>query len=309
LTVDDLNSLRYKTKHPQIKLISGQIAGSTILNTTTGSQRYAIQGTSEDYKNVQKLNLGQGAFYNENNITDKSKVIVLGSQLTADLYGRVNPVGKILKVEGTDYRIIGTLKKANESAFSNPNGQAYVPYTAASETFKAQNFSTITVQAESENAVEAVKNDIKKTLLANHKIADVKLADFSVSTSADLLSAVSGITTMLTALLAGIASISLVVGGIGIMNIMLVSVTERTREIGLRKAVGAKTSDILGQFIIEAVLLTLTGGILGIGLGVLIGRAGASIIGFTPIITGSSIILAVGVSSFIGLLFGVYPAA
>jgi putative ABC transport system permease protein len=157
--------------------------------------------------------------------------------------------------------------------------------------------------------INDVKTDIKNTLLSNHQITDIKLADFNVSSSADLLSAVSGITTMLTALLAGIAAISLLVGGIGIMNIMLVSVTERTREIGLRKAVGAKTSDILGQFIMEAILLTICGGILGIGLGILIGKIASPSLGFTPIVSNNSILLAVGVSSLIGLIFGVYPAA
>jgi len=309
LTVTDLQSLSDKAKHPQIKQVSGQISGSAILKTPMGDKRYTILGTSEGYINIQNLSLNQGNFYNQAEIDNKTKVVVLGSQLASDLYGDSDSIGKTLNIEGTDYKIIGVLRKADENALNNPNNQAYVPYSSASETFKSQNLSSLTIQAENEKAINEVKQDIKTTLLANHNISDAKLADFNIITSADLLSAVSSITTMLTSLLAGIAAISLVVGGIGIMNIMLVSVTERTREIGLRKAVGAKTIDILGQFIMEAIVLTLLGGILGIGLGFMVGHIAAPLIGFTPIVTGNSIGLAVGVSSFIGLLFGIYPAA
>ncbi len=309
LTTEDIKSLADKTKHPQIKTVSGQITGSTIINTSNGDQRYTVLGTSESYMKIQNLSLSKGDFYKQGEVDNKAKVIVLGSQLAQDLYGSEGTLGKELIIEGSAYRIIGILKPADENGFTNPNSQAYMPYTAAGEAFKTQNFNSITVQAQNENVVNQVKNDIKATLLANHQIKDAKLADFNVSSSADLLSAVNGITSMLTALLAGIAAISLLVGGIGIMNIMLVSVTERTREIGLRKAVGAKTLDIMSQFIIEAVLLTLAGGILGIGMGFLIGKLAAPGLGFTPIVSSSSILLAVGVSSFIGLLFGVYPAA
>lgn len=309
LTTADLYSLADKSKHPQIKAVSGQISGSAILVTAGGERRYTVLGTSETYPAIQNLSVSRGDFYNKAEVNQKSRVLVLGSQMAEELYGTKNAIGETISINGSDYEIIGVFKEADESGFSNPNNQAYVPYTAAAETFKTPNFNSITVQAQNEDVVAAVKADVKNTLLHNHQIRDVKLADFNVITSADLLSTVNGITSMITALLAGIAAISLLVGGIGIMNIMLVSVTERTREIGLRKAVGAKTSDILGQFILEAVLLTVCGGILGIGLGFLLGKIAAPSLGFTPIVSNSSIVLAVGVSSLIGLVFGVYPAA
>lgn len=309
LTVADYESLQEHDQHPLIKLVSGQMSGSAILTTSAGDQRYSIMGTSPDYISIQNLKLKQGSFYNQTDIGSKNRVMVLGSKMAADLYGSKSALGQTLAIEGADYKIIGVFKEADENSFNNPNNQAYVPYTAAMDSFKTSNFSAITVQAVNDKVLEQVKKDIKNTLLTNHQIKDAKLADFNVSSSADLLSTVNSITGMLTSLLAGIAAISLLVGGIGIMNIMLVSVTERTREIGLRKAVGAKTLDIMSQFVIEAILLTLCGGIFGIGLGFFIGKIAAPGLGFTPIITSSSVALAVGVSSFIGLLFGVYPAA
>lgn len=309
LTQEDLQSLADKSKHPQIKLASGEISASSIFESSSGFKRYTIIGTSDSYDEIQGLSAEQGSFFSQKNVESSAKVIVLGSQIASELYGDSNPLGQSLNIEGMDYEIIGVLNEADENGFTNPNRQAYIPYTSASESFKSPNFNSITVQAESENAIDAVKENITNTLLANHNISDASLADFNLSSSADLLSAVNGITDLLTSLLAGIAGISLVVGGIGIMNIMLVSVTERTREIGLRKAVGARMTDILAQFIIEAILLTLFGGILGIGLGILVGKVIEPAIGFAPIVSNSSIILAVGVSSLVGLLFGVYPAA
>ncbi len=309
LTVEDLNSLQDESKNPGIKQIAGQISNSAIFATESGEYRYTVMGTSPGYLEIQQLTVSKGDFYDESDVDQTIQVIVLGSQMAEELYGEIDPLGDNLSVAGTSFKVIGVLEAAAENAFNNPNTQAYIPYTAAAGPFDSVNFSSITVQAENEEAVEGVKQSIQKTLLANHQISDEKLADFSVTSSADLLSVVNNITGMLTALLAGIAAISLVVGGIGIMNIMLVSVTERTREIGLRKAVGAKTSHILGQFILEAVVLTVSGGIIGIGLGFLIGSAAAPFLGFTPVVTGSTIALAVGVSTVVGLVFGVYPAA
>lgn len=309
LTTSDLKSLSDSAKHPQIKAVSGVVTGSAIFTVDGTDQRYTVLGNSAAYFAINNLSLKTGRAYTQTDIDQKNKVFVLGSQFATDLYKNANPIGKTLTIGTDNYQVIGVLAQANESGFGNPNNQAYIPYTAAMETFAVNNLSTITVQAQSDGVVDKVKSDIQNTLLANHNIKELKLADFSVSSPKDLLSMVGQIMTILTSLLAGIAAISLLVGGVGIMNIMLVSVTERTREIGLRKAVGAKTRDILIQFIIESVLLTLTGGILGIGLGFLISKILANLIGFTPVVTIGAVLLAVGVSSAIGLIFGIYPAA
>jgi putative ABC transport system permease protein len=309
LTIEDLATVRDKKKNPYVKMAVGTVTGSEIFTTTAGDKRFSITGTEPDHFKIQNYGIGKGALFTAADVDNRAKVIVLGSQTATDLFGTKSAVGKELTISGAAYKVIGVLKKADESGLTNPNSQAYIPYTAAFDSFQVEKFSGMTALATADNRVTDAKASITKSLLANHGIKDAKLADFNVNSSADLLSTVSSITGIMTSLLSGIAAISLLVGGIGIMNIMLVSVTERTREIGLRKAVGAKTGDILGQFVVEAVLLTLTGGLLGIGFGYGIAELAGKMLGFAPAVTPNAIMLAVGVSSIVGLVFGIYPAA
>lgn len=309
LTVADLNSLSDTTKHPQIKAVTGVVNGTALFTVDGIEERDTITGTNAAYWGVHSLSIATGRLFTQADLDSKAKVINLGSTLAENVFPGVDPLGKTVTIGNDTYTIIGILGKTDESTFLNPNLNGYIPYASAMATFGGSTFNSLTVQATDEKSVDEAKSDIDNTLLANHKITDAKLADFSVLSSKDLLATVGNITGILTSLLAGIAAISLVVGGIGIMNIMLVSVTERTREIGLRKAVGAKTSDILLQFIVEAVVLTLVGGLFGIGLGYAIGKVAANFLGFAPIVTLQAILLAVGVSSAIGLVFGIYPAA
>jgi putative ABC transport system permease protein len=308
LTMKDLESLQDQKKNPSVQAASGTVSGSSVFTIDGVDTRQSILGVGEAQFSIRNLSIAKGALFTEKDISDRNKVVVIGSESAEDLVGS-DPIGKPLTINQQQYTVIGVLKPADESGVGNPNKSVYVPYTAAMDTFGTTTFSTMLAQATSEETVDKAKSEITTTLLANHGIKDPKLADFSVFTAKDLLSTISSITGILTSLLAGIAAISLVVGGIGIMNIMLVSVTERTREIGLRKAVGAKTSDILWQFMVEAVMLTITGGILGIGLGWLVGQGAKNVLDITPIITLNSIILAVGVSTIVGLVFGIYPAA
>lgn len=309
LSEADLISLSDTTKHPDIKYVNGNISGSTVIPTTNGDLRAAITGGAVSFFPISGVSVEIGREYTQGEVSARSRVAVLGRQTYTDIYGSDSAVGKKIAIAGADYAIVGVLANKDESGFQDFNNGIYIPYTSAMDSFKNSNFSAMRVESTSEKTVESAKTDITNTLLANHGITDPKLADFTVMSSKDLLTTVSSITGVITSLLAGIAAISLVVGGIGIMNIMLVSVTERTREIGLRKAVGAKTSDILLQFMVEAVVLTLAGGILGIALGYGIGAAAADSLGFTPIVTTQALLLAVGVSSAVGLVFGIYPAA
>lgn len=308
LTTADLSSLRDKTKNPKIKEVSGNISASSIFNVASGQQRFSVTGVDPEYFNIEELLIGKGALFTKADVAKTGKFVVLGNSAAANLFQSSNPIGKSLTIQNDSYVVVGVLQSKSESGFTNPNNQIYAPESSLSATFATANFSSFTVKVDSEADVDLAKAAIEKTILKNHGITDPKLADFSVLSPKDLLSAVDQITNILTTFLAGIAAISLLVGGIGIMNIMLVSVTERTREIGLRKAVGAKTFDILLQFIFESVLLTLIGGIFGIGLGILIGRIAARFLGFEPVLTSFAILLAVGVSSAVGIIFGIYPA-
>jgi putative ABC transport system permease protein len=305
LTLADYNALLDKSKNPDISSVVGTVPGSGI----SGDLRFSATGTTANVFEIGKLSIHCGRLLTEDDIDAKNKVIVLGSDLATNLFGSDDPLNKTVTIVSDTYQVIGVLASTEGSSFNNHNLNSYIPYTSAFLSFQTEKFNTFSVRATIESTVDAAKTEIENTLLANHNIKDLKLADFSVSTSADLLSTVGNVTGVLTSLLSGIAAISLLVGGIGIMNIMLVSVTERTREIGLRKAVGAKTSHILIQFLIEAVLLTLIGGILGIVLGYAMGRIAGHFIGFAAVTTIGSIILAVGISAAVGLIFGIYPAA
>lgn len=306
LTIADYNALLDKQKNPDVALVSGSVLGSAIFNF---SQRFSVSGVSESFFTMKNLSAQAGNIFTETDITAKNNVGVIGMDLATNLFGSESPIGKTLTIAQNDYTIIGLLAKAHENNFSNPNLNFYIPYSSAMVSFGTEKFNYITAQAINEDAVDKAKTEIQNTLLANHNITDANLADFNISTAADLLSTIGSITEIITSLLSGIASISLLVGGIGIMNIMLVSVTERTREIGLRKAVGAKTSDILIQFLLEAVLLTIIGGIFGIGLGFALGQAVGTILSLSPVVSGGLATLAVVISTIIGLVFGVYPAA
>jgi len=305
LTVSDYELLQDKTKNPDISSVVGVISGSG----TYSDLRFSVTGANTAIFAINSLSVGKGSLFTDANVGNKDKVAVLGSDTATNLFGTDEPINKSILVGKDTYTVVGVLAAAKGSTFNNPNDMVYVPYTAAFVSLGTDRFSRFTVKANSDSVVDSAKTEIENTLMSSHNIKEKKLADFSVSTSADLLSTVSSITNILTSLLSGIAAISLLVGGIGIMNIMLVSVTERTREIGLRKAVGAKTKDILIQFLIEAIFLTLAGGILGIGLGWGLGAITGHFVGFSAVLTQSAIILAVGISTAVGIVFGIYPAA
>ncbi len=280
----------------------------TALGTNTNT---SIMGTEPSYTTVRNVSVDEGNFITAQNVTSGSKVAVLGPTTRDDLFGvgATGVVGQKIRIAGTEYEVVGITVAKGGSGFSSSDDIIYIPYTTAQRYISGNKYlSEIDVSAQSSSASTQVQNDITTLLLNRHNIADPTKADFNILNEADIISTASSVTGTLTTLLAAVAGISLIVGGIGIMNMMLTTVTERTREIGLRKAIGAKKSDINKQFLVEAILLTFTGGFIGIVFGWLISFG----VGYFNILQASvslsSVILAFGVSALIGIVFGYYPA-
>jgi putative ABC transport system permease protein len=270
----------------------------------------SITGVAAIYSTIHKVSVAEGQFISDNDNARQLKVAVLGPTTVSDLFGaNVDPLGQSIRISGQSFKIIGVTVSKGGTGFGNADDVIYVPLSTAQKVlFGATSLTSIAVEAKSATVMTAAEDEIGYVLLDRHKIASPTNADFTIISQNDILSTVSSVTGTFTALLSGIAAISLVVGGIGIMNIMLVTVTERTREIGLRKALGAKKKNIIAQFLIESIILTFVGGIIGMGIGILASFIISKVIGMPFTISLGSIALAMGVSGAIGILFGWYPA-
>ena len=288
---------------PLVSKPTKAVAGGIDVQTT-------VQGVAASYQTIQSIDMAQGEFLTEDHEQALSRVAVIGADIAVDLFGEgAEPVGKSIKLDNRSFRVIGVAVPKGGSPLASPDESVYIPYTTALKILLGQNHvQTLLVQAENAKLIDQTMEDINTLLTERHKIADGDEPDFSLRSSKDALATLDTVTGLLTTLLAGIAGISLLVGGIGIMNIMLVTVTERTKEIGLLKSIGAKRRDILTQFLIESVVLTLVGGIIGIVLGIVLAYIITQIVSIPFILQISSIILAVGVSTIIGVGFGLYPA-
>lgn len=285
------------------------------------SQRYQITangkntntqtiGTTSAYPTVRNVSVQSGSFFSDSQVATRSKVAVIGPTTRDDLFGEgADPVGQRIRIRGLDFSVIGVTTAKGGSGFSNQDDVIIIPIsTMATFLSGSESVSTIGVKAIDQASMTTAQTGINALLLDRHKIGDPLQADFSVLNQTDLVSAASSVTDTFTALLASIASISLLVGGIGIMNMMLTTVTERTREIGLRQAIGAEKTEIVNQFLGEAVLLTVMGGAIGVVLGYGASKVVSNLMQTPTVVAWSSVALAFGVSAAIGLLFGFYPA-
>lgn len=299
-----------KAKIPGIANVSAQAGTRSVVIANGENVSAQISGVEPAYAAIQSLDVQTGAFFDQGQVDGLAPVAVVGPTIIKELFGLgAAPVGEVIKIDGKPFRVIGVLKTKGLSGFVNPDESIYLPITTVMKTLLGQDhIDDIVVTADSAEAVPQVMESIKSQLLDRHRIADPKQADFTIRSAQDAITTLGTVTGVLTALLSAIAAISLVVGGIGIMNIMLVTVTERTREIGLLKAIGAKRRDILAQFLIEAVVLTVSGGLLGMALGTLLSYVISSAINIPFSISITAIVLAVGVSSIVGIIFGLYPA-
>lgn len=275
--------------------------------TNTNTQ---ITGAEPSYLQVRNITMESGSFITASHQTSRAKVIVLGPTVRDDLFGaESSPIGSQVRLNGMLYTVIGVTASKGGSGIANQDDVAFVPITTMSTYLTGTEFvSTIAVQAKDSASMALAQQGVTDALLARHRISSAASADFTVLNQSDLVSTASSVTNTFTTLLAAIASISLLVGGIGIMNMMLTTVTERTREIGLRQAIGAEKREIVAQFLGEAVLLTFLGGLLGIALGYGVSKL-LQVLTQTPTqVAWSSVFLACGVSVGIGVVFGFYPA-
>lgn len=277
-----------------------------------GNQNWTttVQGTTPEYSDVRNLSVMSGSFISNEDVDTRSRVAVIGSTVANNLFGGINPIGQNIRINNAPFKVIGVLESKGQSMGGQDQDDiVIVPLTTAQERLLGiTHLQNISVQAASQETVNQVQDDITVLLRARHKITPDKPDDFSVRNLASVMAAANDTTTTITMLLGSIAAISLLVGGIGIMNIMLVSVTERTREIGIRKALGAKFSDILLQFVIESIVIGVIGGLLGIVTGIGCAYAISSFAGWSTVITPLPIIVAFGFSVAVGLFFGLYPA-
>ncbi|MCX6763458.1 MAG: ABC transporter permease [Candidatus Moranbacteria bacterium] len=308
LTIEDADAIRSTIQG--IKAVAPEVSRRNQVTAKGNNTNTQIVGTVQDYLTARNIKMDTGSFFNDQQIKGSAKVAVLGATARDDLFGaNSNPIGQSIRIRNNDFQVIGVTVAKGGAGFANPDDSIYVPITSAQHYLSGDNFvNDISIAANDQSAMASVQEEVGNLLLKRHNISNPSSADFSLMNQNDIIATASSITGTFTILLASIAGISLLVGGIGIMNMMLMIVTERTREIGLRKAVGTRKIYINLQFLAEAIFLTFFGGAVGIVLG-----WGASLLvtkfaSITTQVSLSSVLLAFGVSAAVGIIFGFYPA-
>ncbi len=314
LTREDANAL---LNVANVVAVAPEINGMAQVAYLGNNAVSRLIGVTPEYQDAMNANVANGEFISAANVSANSTVVVLGSQIAQTLFDTADPVGQTIRINAQNFRVVGVMEAKGGTGFNNTDTQIYVPITTAASRLTGNNrfrggnvVSVINVKITDTNVQADVVQDISDILRERHRIQFED--DFSIQSQQDILNTLTQVTDAFTIFLGGIAGISLIVGGIGIMNIMLVSVTERTREIGIRKAIGARKRDILIQFLTEAMALSLVGGLIGVLLGAIIARFISGIqLGTTTVQTAvgiDSVILAITFSLGVGLFFGIYPA-
>ncbi|MFW5782219.1 MAG: ABC transporter permease [Candidatus Muiribacteriaceae bacterium] len=307
LTYEDAIALREQSQY--IDSIDASVSGNSQVVYSNKNWSTTIQGSMTDFPEVMNFEVNMGRFFTETENRMKTMVAVLGKTVKDEIFGEKDPVGEWIKIDRKSFQVVGVLKEKGSSGWRDEDDVIVIPIlTAMKRLMGRDRVRNINAALISNDVAAEAEQDITRILRERHKIRDDQEDDFAIRTQAEILDMVSENTKTFTFLLAGIAAISLLVGGIGIMNIMLVSVTERTKEIGIRKAIGARRIDILSQFLIEAVLVSVTGGLIGILGGYGIGQLVSKFAGWQTIVSIQSIMISFGFSLTVGLFFGFYPA-
>lgn len=308
LTYNDAEAIKDKIKNvnfvsPTVQTSSQIVYGHENWSTT-------VSGVIPEYVAIQSLTMQSGIFFSNHDVDVRNRVAVIGTTVATNLFGTVNPVGKKIRIGNAPYTVLGLIaSKGQSSGGQDQDDTVLIPLTTAQERLLGiTHVRSINVQVSSSEKMDEVQENIEKLLRQRHRIRPGSEDDFNVRNLTSLMETMNETTTMITLLLGSIAGISLIVGGIGIMNIMMVSVTERTREIGIRKAIGATYNSIMLQFLIESTMISILGGIIGIVVGVGLAQAISEFGGFTTVISGLSIFASFGFSLFVGIFFGMLPA-
>lgn len=307
LTVEDAEILRERGKN--FWYVTPEVNSRAQVKYLNKNTNTTIVGTSPEYLITANFSVVNGKFFSDNEIRNRERVCVLGKTVVDNLFEQRNPVGRTVKIKNIGFHVLGVMKEKGASGWRNPDDQVFIPYTTAMKrVFGVKNLSSISLQAKSDKVLDAAETEAFELLRKQHKIPINKEADFHIRNQAEFMETLEESSQTFTNMILGIAVVSLLVGGIGIMNIMLVSVTERTKEIGLRKAVGAQRLDILTQFLVESTTLALIGGIVGVGFGIIGAEMVPSLWGWRTVISPIYGVLSFIVSALVGIFFGAYPA-
>jgi len=308
---DDIKALSNPANTPEMAGVAPMVSAAQVTGTFQGATYTPLQfiGTTPNYFDMASLELASGSYFSEDDDLAHRKLAVLGQTVATELFGESDPVGERVKFNGASFRVVGLLEEQGSGPFGDQDSIVLTPLSAVQDTLTGNTgtYSSFLIQSVSREASSAAEAQVLAALATNHNLdpADVE-SFFTLFSQANLLQTGAAVTAVFTLLLGSVAGISLFVGGIGVMNIMLVTVTERTREIGIRKAIGARRSSILGQFLLEAVVLTGLGGTIGVLLGLAAGQIQVGTFGL--VVSPASVVVAFGVAVGIGLFFGIYPA-
>lgn len=308
LKYEDARAIQSKIRN--IDFVSPSVSGSYQIVNGNQNWNSSVQGVTPEYMDIKSLVVESGSFISTDNMNKRDRVAVIGTIVAENLFGSENPVGRNIRVNNQPFRVIGLLESKGQSSMGQDQDDVVIiPLTTAQERMLGITYvQSISVQVKDALYMDQVQEDIEVLLRQRHRIVGDKEDDFHVRNLTSLMETMTQTTTMITLLLGSVAGISLIVGGIGIMNIMMVSVTERTREIGIRKALGATFGNIMMQFLIESVVIGVIGGIIGIFIGCCLSYAIAGLGGFSTVITLAPIVVSFSFSVGIGLLFGILPA-